>query len=870
MTKQVTLLCGVTTGAIYKPDQDIKTAVSEILSYHVTGFEQTYAFKSGTWDGTSTFFKWSTSTFPAGFLAFVAARLKQLGYEVKIVRKPLPGPKGPEHPVIPGYISDERYSYQYDTVDRLVKYGGMVAMLATGCHARGTRVLMFDGSFKAVEDVVVGDVLMGPDSEPRTVQNLCRGRDTMYRITPVSGGKPFVVNGDHILSLKQTNVGVSRGKRAKTNGQWVNISVRDYLKQEKSWKHIHKLHRSTGIDFHQTPDLIIPPYLLGILLGDAYLPDGSRMISLTTPDIELCNYLNDWAKDHFIDLSYGRKEGSKALAVTFACHRYPGFKLHSTRSGVYTNPLKRELSKLGLLGKNSAEKFVPTQYKTASHEDRLEILAGLLDTDGHLSHNGFDYVTKSKQLGEDVAFIARSLGLKVNEAVKTLKSGPYAGNEYVRLNISGNTEIIPTKLARKRAEPRRQIKSPIVTGFSVEEIGIDDYYGFQLDGDHLYLMDDFTITHNSGKSVVNELAFARIRRPTLFITTRQILMYQMKTRFEKDFGIPVGVFGDNEFGVNGDATKMGLFNVAMVQTIAARLKGASKKDTAIIAKQKEAEKKQMLNILEKVEMLVLEEAHESSGNQYFEICNLCKNASYRLALTATPFMKDDEEANMRLMAVSGPIGIHVTEKLLIDRGILAKPYFKIIQLHEKPKYLRKATPWQQAYRLAIVENEERNQLIVSEALKAKHHGLSVMCLVLHKDHGKMLKTLMEDVGLKVEFIFGESNQKTRQANLDKLKNGEINVLIGSTILDVGVDVPAVGMVILAGAGKAEVSLRQRIGRGLRAKKQGPNVCFVVDFDDPWSKHTMTHALMRRNVILNTPGFAEGVVDELPWELFPEK
>ena len=132
----------------------------------------------------------------------------------------------------------------------------------------------------------------------------------------------------------------------------------------------------------------------------------------------------------------------------------------------------------------------------------------------------------------------------------------------------------------------------------------------------------------------------------------------------------------------------------------------------------------------------------------------------------------------------------------------------------------------------------------------------------------MLKTMMEDVGLRTEFIFGESNKKTRQENLDKLKTGEINVLIGSTILDVGVDVPAVGMVILAGAGKTEVALRQRIGRGLRAKKSGPNVCFVIDFDDPWSKHTATHALMRRNVILNTPGFAEGMVDELPWDLFP--
>lgn len=506
MTNQITLLCGVTTAAIYKPTTEDKTAVQQILTYHVTGFEQSYSFKSGTWDGTSTFFRWSTSTFPAGFLAFVAARLKQLGYEVKLVRKPLPAPLGPERPKVGTYKDDPRYEYQYETVNRLVKYGGMVAMVVTG----------------------------------------------------------------------------------------------------------------------------------------------------------------------------------------------------------------------------------------------------------------------------------------------------------------------------------------------------------------------------GGKTRICELAFSRIKRPTLFLTTRQILMYQMKKNFENDVGLPVGVIGDQEFGVDGDPTKLGMFNVAMVQSVAARLKGPDRKDPPAVAKKKEAEKKQMLSILEKMEFIVLEEAHETSGNQYFEICNLCKKASYRLALTGTPFMKDDEEANMRLMAVSGPVGIHVTEEQLISAGILAKPYFKIVQLQEKPKYLRKATPWQQAYRLGIVENEERNKQIVQHALLAKHRGLSVMCLVLHKDHGRMLKTMMEDVGLRTEFIFGESNKKTRQENLDKLKTGEINVLIGSTILDVGVDVPAVGMVILAGAGKTEVALRQRIGRGLRAKKQGPNVCFVVDFDDPWSKHTQTHALMRRNVVLNTPGFAEGMVDELPWDLFPQK
>ena len=233
-------------------------------------------------------------------------------------------------------------------------------------------------------------------------------------------------------------------------------------------------------------------------------------------------------------------------------------------------------------------------------------------------------------------------------------------------------------------------------------------------------------------------------------------------------------------------------------------------------------------------------------------------------------MKDDEESNMRLMAVSGPIGIRVTEKMLIDRGILAKPYFKYIKLTHKPKYMTKRTDWQAAYRIGIVENEERNELIIQEALQARKHGLSVMCLVLHKNHGKLLMKKMKDAGLKAAFIFGENNAEERQTKLQELANGEIDVLIGSTILDVGVDVPAVGMVILAGAGRAEVALRQRIGRGLRAKKKGPNVCFIVDIDDDFNNHLINHAAQRRAIVLNTPGFNEGVVDEFPYHLFEEE
>ena len=119
--------------------------------------------------------------------------------------------------------------------------------------------------------------------------------------------------------------------------------------------------------------------------------------------------------------------------------------------------------------------------------------------------------------------------------------------------------------------------------------------------------------------------------------------------------------------------------------------------------------------------------------------------------------------------------------------------------------------------------------------------------------------MMQAEGLRVDFIYGESSQKVRQAKLQSLAAGKIDILIGSTILDVGVDVPSVGAVILAGGGKAEVEMRQRVGRGLRAKKNQANVCFISDFIDCSNKYLMSHSYERKNIIDTTPGFAEGVL-----------
>lgn len=349
------------------------------------------------------------------------------------------------------------------------------------------------------------------------------------------------------------------------------------------------------------------------------------------------------------------------------------------------------------------------------------------------------------------------------------------------------------------------------------------------------------VATGGGKSAIATLAVATINRPTLFLTTRQVLMHQMKASFERA-GYTPGVIGDGIW-----APRRSL-NVGMVQTIAARLA------------EDHPERDKTLKLLSIFELVIGEEAHEASGSSYYDILNRCPNAHYRLALTATPFMREAAEANMRLMAAFGPIGIEVSEETLIERGILARPVFKIIRTGA-PATLRRGTRWPTCYELGVVDNPDRNRAIIFEAHRAAGNSLPVMTLVQRRRHGEVLLEMCRQAGLRAEFIFGDSQSDKRREALIRLANGKTQVLIGSTILDVGVDVPAVGMVILAGGGKAEVGTRQRIGRGLRAKKSAANVCFVVDFADDANKTLMEHALTRRAILEATPGFAENVLPE---------
>lgn len=110
------------------------------------------------------------------------------------------------------------------------------------CLGLGTKVLMYDGTLKAVEEVQVGEELMGDDSTPRTVRSLARGREEMYWVRQ-NKGIDYRVNKSHILSLKR-----SRNEGKHQHGDVLNIELSEYIKKSDKFKSNYKGYKAR-LDF---------------------------------------------------------------------------------------------------------------------------------------------------------------------------------------------------------------------------------------------------------------------------------------------------------------------------------------------------------------------------------------------------------------------------------------------------------------------------------------------------------------------------------------------------------------------------------------------------------------------------------------------
>lgn len=331
-----------------------------------------------------------------------------------------------------------------------VYYGGQ----GSGkCLGRGTKVVMYTGELRAVEDICVGDLLMGTDSTPRTVLSVCSGVDELYNVHQ-NKGMDYIVNSQHILSLKKAKscrkTELSKQRYA-SYPAFVDMPVQEYLKQSKRWRGRFYGYR-VGVEFPKK-DVEIDPYFLGVWLGAG----TSSRLNITTEDAEI--------KEYVYQAEYMNRTDLKDVFVKY---------------NLFNN------------------KHIPEDYLYNTKEIRMQVLAGLLDTDGNLQGNCYDIVQKNKRLTEQIMYLAHSLGFRcsMQECQKTCCNNGVVGT-YYRLNISGNTQNIPVKIARKKVVSYNKMVDADVTGLSVEPIGSGEYFGFVIDGDHRFLLEDFTVTHNS-------------------------------------------------------------------------------------------------------------------------------------------------------------------------------------------------------------------------------------------------------------------------------------------------------------------------------------------------------------------------------------
>lgn len=390
--------------------------------------------------------------------------------------------------------SQDRFVTGIEGIDKEISGGGyirgeiisFVAGSGVGkCFAKNTPVLMFDGTIKMVEDIRVGDLVMGDDSTARLVLKLHSGYDEMYDIIPVKGEK-YTVNSRHTLVLKSTSKSVPIKDRCIRPRYWnsqhhkgdgvFEIEVSDYLSQSQRFQNILKGIR-TGIDF-PSQDVLINPYILGVWLGDG----TSRTTDFTVSDPAILKEIAREAEQRKLILNPKEDRGkAKTYSIT------------TGRKGSRQNSLRNSLKYYDLL----QNKHIPHVYKINDRNTRLQILAGLIDTDGSKSNNCFDFVNKNKCLAKDVLFIARSLGFAAY--IKPCKKASQNGTvgDYWRVTISGDLDEVPVRVAYKRCASRQQIKDPLVTGIKVVPVGRGQYFGFETDGNHRFLLSDFTVVHNS-------------------------------------------------------------------------------------------------------------------------------------------------------------------------------------------------------------------------------------------------------------------------------------------------------------------------------------------------------------------------------------
>ena len=351
------------------------------------------------------------------------------------------------------------------------------------CWSPNTLLRKYDGSLVMAKDVVVGDIMMGAHNEPQKVLSTTTGKDQMFRIRSNQDGCriDFTCNSVHVLTVRfaaDLSKTCSAYKDVYKKGEIYDIPLNEFLQLPSYIQSRFNLMRQR-IDYPEKQH-IINPYILGLWLGDGDKAHPRIAVGVNEPEImaAIVDYCNKNGFEY--NIRYQNHSAGECCEV-------------SIKSGKI---LPEEMRRLDIEG----NKHIPKEYLIDSVENRLQLLAGLIDSDGCLDKRGnLGFYNTDKVLVDTVVELCDSLGFRttVNKQVKEYWSEAHSVMQTVEVFnvfIKGKRSEIPCRCPRKQAKDSTQ---SLDYGFYVTPVGEGDYAGFTLDGDGRLLLSDYTITHNT-------------------------------------------------------------------------------------------------------------------------------------------------------------------------------------------------------------------------------------------------------------------------------------------------------------------------------------------------------------------------------------
>jgi len=373
---------------------------------------------------------------------------------------------------------------------------------------------------KRIGDLKIGDEVIGSDGKKCFVKGVYpQGVKDLYRVT-FNDGVSVLVCKEHLFSVKSRSFGFNTNNPRNKEG--IVLSVEQMLnndlfleingsKNNLNRKYKFKTYyKETGgnnkwqipivkpIEFNSN-ELELNPYLLGLILGDGGITQ--KVVSFTTEDVEIVNYIKPILPEN-------------SQIIENKNSKY-GYRL--TKKTGHTNPIIQILKKLDLMGCGSHNKFIPDIYKYSSINDRLEILKGLMDTDGTCSigkkgnFEGNEFSTVSERLCDDVIEIVHSLGgiarKKSRTTNYTYKGEKKEGKKSYRVNIKLPSGMNPFKLKRKYELYNTPEKYKV--GRYIKDIkfeGNGEAICISVDSsDKLYVTEHAIVTHNTTSTIIAAL-----------------------------------------------------------------------------------------------------------------------------------------------------------------------------------------------------------------------------------------------------------------------------------------------------------------------------------------------------------------------------